>query len=268
MAQARRGFSQDAAADKLHTAKTSDSAAGPEAATSGGAKVDVALPSKSKFEGSAFGQLGKSSVSGFGALGGGSTSGSVFGGGSKSVFASSSTAAKPPPAAAAAAPTLSFGSASGPSPFGALNKPGGTNGFGSPFGGGGGGGSGVTLGSPWAVSGAGTKPPGLGSFASPGGGAAPLKSEKPAKPFGHPDSEGEEENDDDDNDDDDESGSSDDADKDAEKDEGRKEVVKAQSEEKKLRLQRGKQPQVHFIDFLFIRSAIGPRSLTSDAQWP
>ncbi|KAF4446490.1 DEAD/DEAH box helicase [Fusarium austroafricanum] len=134
--------------------------------------------SASAFAASGFGKLssGTSPFASLGASQGGSAFGSVAAGKpSLSSFASppSSTAAQP-----AAPPKLTFGSSGGASPFAGLSS--GTNG--NPFGG-------STFGS---ALGAG-KP--LSSFAAPG--AEPLKSEKPAKPFGAPDSESEDEEDED-----------------------------------------------------------------------
>ncbi|KAF5621257.1 DEAD DEAH box helicase [Fusarium sp. NRRL 52700] len=129
--------------------------------------------SASSFATSGFGKL-SSGTSPFASLGA-SQSGSAFGSltagkPSLSSFASppSSTTAQP-----AAPPKLTFGSSGGASPFAGLS----TGSNGSSFGG-------STFGSALG----GTKP--LSSFAAPG--AEPLKSEKPAKPFGAPDSESEE----------------------------------------------------------------------------
>ncbi|KAF5531926.1 DEAD DEAH box helicase [Fusarium mexicanum] len=129
--------------------------------------------SATAFAASGFGKL-SSGTSPFASLGA-SQSGSAFGSlaagkPSLSSFASppSSTTAQP-----AAPPKLTFGSSGGASPFAGLS----TGSNGSSFGG-------STFGS--ALGGA--KP--LSSFAAPV--AEPLKSEKPAKPFGAPDSESEE----------------------------------------------------------------------------
>ncbi|KAF5578190.1 DEAD DEAH box helicase [Fusarium pseudocircinatum] len=129
--------------------------------------------SASAFAASGFGKL-SSGTSPFASLGA-SQSGSAFGSlaagkPSLSSFASppSSTTVQP-----TAPPKLTFGSSGGASPFAGLS----TGSNGSPFGG-------STFGSALG----GTKP--LSSFAAPG--AEPLKSEKPAKPFGAPDSESEE----------------------------------------------------------------------------
>ncbi|KAG5785242.1 hypothetical protein H9Q73_001106 [Fusarium xylarioides] len=129
--------------------------------------------SASAFAASGFGKL-LSGTSPFASLGA-SQSGSAFGSlaagkPSLSSFASpsSSTTAQP-----TAPPKLTFGSSGGASPFAGLS----TGSNGSPFGG-------STFGS--ALGG----PKSLSSFAAPG--AEPRKSEKPAKPFGAPDSESEE----------------------------------------------------------------------------
>ncbi|KAJ0117992.1 DEAD/DEAH box helicase [Diaporthe amygdali] len=168
--------------------------------------------SPSKFADSGFAKLAASSSSPFAAIGA-----------QKSVFGGASAAAPSPfasfgaPASTAAStstplspPKLSFGSkdASAPSPFAAMNgaKPA-TGGFGSGFGGG----------SPFssALGGAG---PRTGNFASPG--QPPIiKSDKPAKPFGAPDSDAEDESDDDGDDDDEEAGAGGEADAEKEKDE-------------------------------------------------
>ncbi|VTT77958.1 unnamed protein product [Fusarium fujikuroi] len=146
---------------------TKDTEAGKSAT-----KQSQGQTSASAFAASGFGKL-SSGTSPFASLGA-SQSGSAFGSlaaGKPSLtsFASkpSSTTAQP-----AAPPKLTFGSSGGASPFAGLS----TGSNGSPFGG-------STFGSALG----GTKP--LSSFAAPG--AEPLKSEKPAKPFGAPDSESE-----------------------------------------------------------------------------
>ncbi|KAI1048900.1 hypothetical protein LB506_005014 [Fusarium annulatum] len=146
---------------------TKDTEAGKSAT-----KQSQGQTSASAFAASGFGKL-SSGTSPFASLGA-SQSGSAFGSlaagkPSLSSFASkpSSTTAQP-----AAPPKLTFGSSGGASPFAGLS----TGSNGSPFGG-------STFGSALG----GTKP--LSSFAAPG--AEPLKSEKPAKPFGAPDSESE-----------------------------------------------------------------------------
>lgn len=140
--------------------------------------------SANAFASSGFSKLASSTASPFAAMGSGK---SVFGGGAASSVSSpfaSLGSSSPSKLAAAAAPqlptpTLSFGSkdSSAPSPFATINgsKPSalGGGGFGSPFGS--------------ALGGSKT-----GNFASPG--VAPLaKGDKPAKPFGAPDSEAEDE---------------------------------------------------------------------------
>ncbi|KAM0282717.1 hypothetical protein ACHAQH_002915 [Verticillium albo-atrum] len=176
------------------------------------------ITSASGFANSGFAKLASSSASPFGALGGGGAKTSVFGGSAatSSPFASASSQK---PAAPAPTPTLNFGSAgesAAASPFASATP--GANGFKSVFGGGGGFGS--------AFSG---KP--LTSFAKPG---ASFKSEKPAKPFGAPESDAEEESDDDDGDEEPESAADD---KEA-KEDSDKEDAKASEDKKKSKLQR------------------------------
>ncbi|KAM5348486.1 hypothetical protein ACJ41O_008310 [Fusarium nematophilum] len=128
--------------------------------------------SVSAFAASGFGKLSSGS-SPFASLGG-SQGGSGFGSAAAGKPSLSSFASSPAPTAAqpAAAPKLTFGSTSGASPFAGLSS--GANGFGSTFGG-----------SAFGSALGGAKP--LSSFAASGG--QPLKSEKPAKPFGAPDSD-------------------------------------------------------------------------------
>lgn len=146
--------------------------------------------SPSKFADSGFAKLATSSASPFASVG---ATKSVFGGGvaaSPSPFAGFGA----PPATAASTstplspPKLSFGSkdASAPSPFAAVN---GVKSASVGFGGGFGGGSPFSS----ALSGPG---PRTGNFASPG--QPPIiKSDKPAKPFGAPESDAEDDSDDD-----------------------------------------------------------------------
>lgn len=114
-------------------------------------------------------------ASGFGKLAAGASPFANLSSAKGTGFAS---AKSPPPAQPAAAPKLSFGGGSSASPFAGLGSNT-SNGFGSAFGSGGSG-----FGSAFGV----TKP--LSSFAAPG--SKPLKTEKPAKPFGAPDSDAEE----------------------------------------------------------------------------
>jgi hypothetical protein len=187
--------------------------------TFGSPKKSQPATSASAFATSGFSALSTSSSSPFGSLSG--PKGSVFGGSTTSGSSFSSIATSKPAApaaaaaiAAAAAPTLSFGGSTGSSPFATLNSTG-TNGFGSAFG-----------------SGFGSAFPGrpLTSFAKPGEG---LKSDKPAKPFGAPESDAEEESAE-------ESGDEESEADDVQKEDSDKEDSKAASDEKKkLRLQRG-----------------------------
>ncbi|KAH6899052.1 hypothetical protein B0T10DRAFT_556338 [Thelonectria olida] len=135
-------------------------------------KKDAPQTSSSAFSASGFGKL-SSGTSPFASMG--ANKGSVFGSGAPSLssFASPAVAS---PAQPTAPPKLTFGGATGASPFASVSS--GTNGFGgaSPFG--------STL--------TGLKP--LGSFAASTGSA--LKTDKPARPFGAPDSEAEDQEDD------------------------------------------------------------------------
>ncbi|KAI5466566.1 hypothetical protein BGZ63DRAFT_345598 [Mariannaea sp. PMI_226] len=147
--------------------KTEDSSKNDESAKSP-AKKDAPPSSTSAFAASSFGKLSSGS-SPFASLG--ATKGSVFGSAgapSLSSFASPATAS---PAQPAAPPKLTFGSTTSASPFATI--PSNTNGLGG--------------GSPFGSTLSGIKP--LGSFAAPGGSA--LKTDRPAKPFGAPESDAE-----------------------------------------------------------------------------
>lgn len=155
--------------------------------------------SPSKFADSGFAKLAASSASPFATVG---ATKSVFGGGATASPSPFANFGAPTVTAASTStplnpPKLSFGSkdASAPSPFAAVNgaKPV-TGGFGGGFGGG----------SPFtsALSGAG---PRTGNFASPG--QPPIiKSDKPAKPFGAPESDAEDDSEDEGDDGDEEEG--------------------------------------------------------------
>ncbi|KUI56858.1 Nucleoporin NUP56 [Cytospora mali] len=153
---------------------------------------DQPQTSASAFEASGFAKLASSTVSPFASIG---ANKSAFGGGaaaSPSPFASFGGASTAPSTAAPVIPPkLTFGTqdASGQSPFGTINgnKPtsGFGGGFGSAFGGGGGSAFGSVLGGERT-----------GNFASPG--QLPITmSDKPAKPFGAPESDAEDEDEDD-----------------------------------------------------------------------
>lgn len=160
---------------------------------------------------------------------------SVFGGGaasSVSPFASlgSSSSSKLPAAAPQQpTPTLSFGNkdSSAPSPFATINgsKPSalGGSGFGSPFGS--------------ALCGSKT-----GNFASPG--VAPLaKGDKPAKPFGAPDSDAEDDSEAGSDGEGDEAGGAGDGEKEREETASRDESTPAGGEdEKKAKYKKGETP--------------------------
>jgi DEAD/DEAH box helicase domain-containing protein len=119
------------------------------------------------------------SASGFGKLAAGASPFASLSGAKSTGFGS---AKSPPPTQPAAPPKLTFGGGSSASPFAGLGSNT-SNGFGSAFGGGS-----SSFGSAFGVA----KP--LSSFAAPG--SKPLKSEKPAKPFGAPDSDAEDADDD------------------------------------------------------------------------
>lgn len=196
--------------------------------------------SPSKFADSGFAKLAASSASPFAAVG---ATKSVFGGGAAASPSPFASFGAPPSTAASTStplspPKLSFGSkdASAPSPFAAINgaKPA-SGGFGGGFGGG----------SPFssALGGAG---PRTGNFASPG--QPPIiKSDKPAKPFGAPESDAEDDSDDDGEDgDEEEGGGSGGADADREKDKEKDETASTHEstptvgeDEKKGKFKRG-----------------------------
>ncbi|KAJ0388261.1 hypothetical protein COL922a_000523 [Colletotrichum nupharicola] len=223
----RDGVTVDAAADSSVTSpvtaetKTPNSISTTTEATSAAAensaKEEKQGTSAAAFASSGFAKLAASSASPFGSLGD-STKGSVFGGSTSSASPFGSLSRSKPAAAPIAAPTLSFGGAgAASSPFASV-KTAGANGLGSAFGSG--------FGS--ALSG---KP--LTSFAKAGESSS--KSEKPAKPFGAPESDVED-------------GSGDDADGDngsasesgdkEEKEESDKEESKAGDDKKRTKLQK------------------------------
>ncbi|KAF9881376.1 hypothetical protein CkaCkLH20_01526 [Colletotrichum karsti] len=142
-------------------------------ATSEGSGKREKETSAAAFATSGFAKLAASNASPFGSLGH-STKSSVFGGSTSSASPFGALSPSKPAAAPVAVPTLSFGGAgAASSPFASV-KPAGANGFGSTFGSG--------FGS--ALSG---KP--LTSFAKVG--ESSFKTEKPAKPFGAPESDAE-----------------------------------------------------------------------------
>ncbi|OIW31751.1 PH domain-like protein [Coniochaeta ligniaria NRRL 30616] len=179
--------------------------------------------SASAFASSGFAKLASSTVSPFGTIA--APGKSVFGGGApQSGFGGFAGGASQSPFSAAGPPKLSFASGSGSgaptgatSPFGGLNG-GQSSGFGSVLAGG------NSFGS--LLSG-----PKLGGFGKPG---EVFKSDKPAKPFGAPDSEDEDGSEDDEDGEDgsgDEEGAENDDDKQKEKD--KDEEHKAPSDDKK-----------------------------------
>lgn len=180
--------------------------------------------SASAFAASGFAKLAASTTSPFGSFGGtgkpslfGSTSGSF------SVLGGSKPATSGAAPSLSAAPKLSFasGASSSPSPF-ATNggKPAGSVFGGSPF--------------ASAFGGSALSGPKLSTFGKPG---ESLKSGKPAKPFGAPESDGEGESDRDEDGED--SGSEKEENKDAEKEKEKETEKGANEERKKLRLQKG-----------------------------
>lgn len=192
------GEESDASSSKSRPDKTSDktSVAKSAATDMKGTNGDKLKPaSASAFASSGFAKLAASSTSPFGALGGAGKP-SLFGSsGSSGSF--SVLGGPKPPTATSTAPKLSFGgSATAASPFALNGKP-----TSSVFGGGSFGGSfGGTFGGS-SLSG-GSR---LSTFGKPG---EALKSAKPARPFGAPDSDADEEVDEEDDDaKDDESGS-------------------------------------------------------------
>ncbi|KAH6997515.1 hypothetical protein BKA56DRAFT_989 [Ilyonectria sp. MPI-CAGE-AT-0026] len=173
------------------------------------AKKHQPTTSASAFAASSFGKL-SSGASPFATFGGASK-GSVFASSGTSTLTSFASPLAAPATQPAAAPKLTFGGTTGASPFAGLST--GTNGFGSTLGG-----------SAFGSALSGIKP--LGSFAAPGGEAP--KTEKPAKPFGAPDSDAE---------DSEEEGSGDD-DAQPEEAERAQSPEKESEEKKKLKLQK------------------------------
>jgi len=189
--------------------------AGSLAATAAANENKPAATSSSAFASSGFAKL-TGSASPFGTLAG-NPKASVFGGGTSSGSASPFGALGGGPAAKPAAPTLNFtksDTSGSSSPFSSLNGPSTT--FGSAFGGGFGGSFGG---------------PKLTSFGKPG---EVLKSDKPARPFGAPESDAENGS---------ESGSADDDDSGAEDEGDEKELAEEAKatidDKKKPKLQRG-----------------------------
>ncbi|KAK3991320.1 nucleoporin NUP56 [Cladorrhinum sp. PSN332] len=184
---------------------------------------DQPQTSTSAFASSGFAKLASSSASPFGSFGGAgkpSLFGSATSGGGSftSVLGSTSSAATP------AAPKLSFGSGASSSPFASIN--------------GGSGGGSVFKSSPFGSAFGSSALSGsrLSTFGKPG---EALKSDKPAKPFGAPDSDAEDDDGpntgDEGGDEEKGEGAGSEEEKDAEKE---KEEAKAADEEKKLKLRK------------------------------
>ncbi|KAJ9162250.1 PH domain-like protein [Coniochaeta hoffmannii] len=185
--------------------------------------------SSSAFANSAFGKLASSTASPFGTIG--AAGKSVFSGGSSQpTFGSLNGGVTQSPFAAAGPPKLSFGPPGGgtagksgaTSPFGGLNG-GQSSGFGSVLGGG----------SPFSSGLPGSK---LSSFGKPG---EVFKSDKPARPFGAPESDSEDENEDEEGEEgsDDEEGAEHDDDKQKEN-KGGEEPKVSSDDKKKPKLQK------------------------------
>ncbi|KAL2127191.1 hypothetical protein VTI74DRAFT_11125 [Chaetomium olivicolor] len=172
--------------------------------------------SAAAFASSGFAKLAASSASPFGSIGGAGKP-SLFGSSSgTSSFGSVLSSSKP--AAPSAPPKLSFGSAAAvSSPFAGLNgQTGGSVFKSSPF--------------ASAFGGSALSGPRLGNFGKPG---EALKSDKPAKPFGAPDSDAEDKSEDEDNEDEDTKGDA------ASEDEAKEEdKEKDESDRKKPKLQK------------------------------
>ncbi|EQB43959.1 hypothetical protein CGLO_17348 [Colletotrichum gloeosporioides Cg-14] len=223
----RDGVTVDAAADSSVTSPVTAETKTPNsistttevtsAAAENSAKEEKQGTSAAAFASSGFAKLAASSASPFGSLGD-SSKGSVFGGSTSSASPFGSLSPSKPAVAPIAAPTLSFGGAgAASSPFASV-KTAGANGFGSAFGSG--------FGS--ALSG---KP--LTSFAKAG--ESSFKSEKPAKPFGAPESDADDGSGDDADGDD---GSASESGDKEEKEESDKEESKAGDDKKRTKLQK------------------------------
>ncbi|AEO67032.1 uncharacterized protein THITE_2115759 [Thermothielavioides terrestris NRRL 8126] len=189
------------------------------------AKTEPPKPaSASAFAKSGFAKLAASSTSPFGTIGGagkpslfGSTAGS-------SNFGSALGGSKP--AAPSAPPKLSFSGTTAASPFAGLNGQGSGSGGGSVF-----------KSSPFASAFGGSALSGarLSNFGKPG---EALKSDKPAKPFGAPDSDTEDKSDEGSSEDEDTKGDAASEDEGTKEDEREKDDAKAGDDKKKPKLQK------------------------------
>ncbi|OLN95682.1 Nucleoporin NUP56 [Colletotrichum chlorophyti] len=206
----------DSAAPSTSAAETTTTTDATTARSDELEKSEKKETSASAFASSGFAKLATSSASPFGTLGG-STKGSVFSGSASAASPFGALSPSKPAAPPAATPTLSFGSAgAAASPFASVT-PAVANGFGSAFGS--------------AFGGAlGGKP--LTSFAKTG--ESPFKSEKPAKPFGAPDSDAEDGSDEEAED---EADAEESADKE-EREESDREELKAADDKKRAKLQK------------------------------
>jgi hypothetical protein len=177
--------------------------------------------SASAFASSGFAKLAASSTSPFGSFGG-SGKPSLFGSSSASPSLGGVLGGSKPAAAPSASPKLSFGGAATSSPFAGLNgQPGGSVFRSSPF--------------ASAFGGSALSGPRL-NFGKPG---EVLKSDKPAKPFGAPDSDAEHNSGEESNDEEDTKGdASSDEGEGKEEDSQKDESSKAGEDKKKLKLQK------------------------------
>ena len=202
--------------------KSSDAKDSP--GTSKRANGDKPQTSASAFASSGFAKLASSSTSPFGALGGGSGKPSLFGASSGPSGSFSVLGGQKPTSSLPSAPKLTFGggASSNPSPFSLSASK--TSVFGgSPFA--------SAFGGKSALAG-----PRLSTFGKPG---EALKSDKPAKPFGAPESDNEDGSEKDDEDDESKAGEAA-SDKEEGKETDKDDLKTLSDEKKKIRLQRGK----------------------------
>jgi hypothetical protein len=180
--------------------------------------------SSSAFASSGFAKLASSSTSPFGSFGG-SGKPSLFGSSSASPSLGGVLGGPKPAAAPSAPPKLSFGGAATSSPFAGLNGQAGGSVFkSSPF--------------ASAFGGSALSGPRL-NFGKPG---EVLKSDKPAKPFGAPDSDAEDKSGEESNDEEDTKGDASSEEGEGKEEESQKDESKAGEDKKKLKLQKSEPP--------------------------
>ncbi|KAK3352361.1 hypothetical protein B0T25DRAFT_184011 [Lasiosphaeria hispida] len=233
------GGSTRSSLDIASSAKGSVTGASKSKSKSGSTTDKLKTTSSSAFASSGFAKLAASTTSPFGALAAAGKP-SLFGASSSRSSGSFSVLGGPKPAAAPApAPKLSFGGDSSASPFAAagLNGKGSASVFSKPFGGSFGGGGGFGGGSTFGGSSfGGSSLSALSTFGKPGGA---LRSDKPAKPFGAPDSDGEDDSENEDDEGDDTKGGEGESDKEEIKDTDKeKDEPKAPEDEKKVKLRK------------------------------